>query len=289
MENVSHLTCPISQPWAIKIYPYLYDHHLEGKAVFPAAEALIELARAVKINFPQAAVNNLRGAVFSRFLSIPEEVKVMAASVNIEIDEANEIAAALFTSVKSKTGNIRRSVEHARVKFSGIQGRQLPEHPFRDFTKLEGECLNVTAAAIYSELVPFGKAYQNISGDLSLAPAGAQAHISGGNTESDDDLLGSPYPFDAILHMACVWAQRFTGVVSFPVGFAGRTIYQKTKKQITYLGRIVPVIFTRKPFVFDAWIYDLQGSVCEVITGIQMVDVSRGRMRPPDWIKATTL
>lgn len=288
MENVSRLTYPIRQPWAIKIYPHLYDHHLEGKAVFPAAEALIELARAVKINFPQAAVNSLRDADFPRFLSIPEEAKVMAASVNIEIDEANEIAAALFTSLKSKAGNISRTVEHARVKFSEFAGEQLPEHPFRDITKLEGECINVPAAAIYSELVPFGNAYQNISSDLSVSPAGALAYISGGDTESDDDLLGSPFPFDAAMHMACVWAQRFTDVVPFPAGFAKRSIYQKTKKRITYLGRIVPVIFTRKPFVFDAWIYDLQGSVCEVITGIRMVDVSRGRRKPPDWIKATT-
>jgi hypothetical protein len=288
MENVSHLTASVRQPWAIRIHPYLYDHHLEGKAVFPAAEALIELCRAVKINYPEAAINNLRDAVFPRFLSIPEDQNEIAASLNIGIAEENVIAAALFTAGQAKTGNIRRTVEHARVKFSGIAGEQRPGHPFRDLTKLEGECLNVPAAAIYGELVPFGKAYQNISGDLSLSPAGALADISGGNTGSNDDLLGSPYPFDATLHMACVWAQRFADVVPFPVGFVKRTIYEKTKKRNTYLGRIVPVESNRKSLVFDAWIFDLHGAVCEIITGIEMQDVSKGRMKPPDWIKAAT-
>jgi hypothetical protein len=286
MENFSRLTFPMRQPWAIKIYPYLYDHHLEGKAVYPAAEALIELARAVKINFPQAAINIMTAANFPRFLSIPEDTEFLAASVDIEEGDESGIIAALLKSVKSPTGSISRTVEHARVKFAVIAGNQNPVHPFRALEKLGGECINVPVAAIYSELVPFGKAYQNISGDLSVSSAGALAYISGGNTESDDALLGSPFPFDAVLHMACVWAQRFTDVVPFPIGFAKRTIYQKTKKRFTYLGRIVPIVFTGKLFIFDAWIFDLQGSVCEAITGIQMVDVSKGRMKPPAWIRS---
>jgi hypothetical protein len=285
MENVSRLNTPIRHSWTINIYPYLYDHHLEGKTVFPAAETVIELSRAVKINFPQAAINNLTDAKFARFLSIPADAKVLTAFVGIEKGDEPGITASLLSSVKSKTGNISRTVEHARVKFAGIAGNQLLVHPFRIWEKLEGKCINVPAAAIYRELVPFGKAYQNISGDLSVSRAGAQAFLSGGDTEADDQYLGSPFPFDAALHMACVWAQRFTDVVAFPIGFAKRTIYQKTKKRATYLGRIVPVVINTQPFVFNAWIFDMQGSVCEEIQGIQMQDVSRGRMKPPAWIK----
>lgn len=288
MENISRLTSPIRQSRAIEILPYLFDHQLEGKAVYPAAEALISLAKAVKINFPQAAINCLTDAYFPRFLPIPQDAKVLAASVDLQTDESKDIAAALFSSVKSPAGNISRTVEHARVKFAGITGDQLPAHPFRTLEKLEGESINVPAAAIYRELVPFGKAYQNISGDLSVSRAGALAYISGGDAKADDDLLGSPFPFDAILHMACVWAQRFTDVVPFPVGFAKRIIFQKTKKTVTYLGRIVPIEASQKSFAFDAWLFDLRGAVCEVIAGIQMQDVSRGRIKPPDWIKATS-
>jgi hypothetical protein len=190
--------------------------------------------------------------------------------------------------VKSPTGRISRIVEHARVEFAGIAGKQKPAHPFGDLEKLEGECIKIPAAAIYSVLVPFGRAYQNITGELSVSRAGALGNISGGDAPSDDDLLGSPFPFDAAMHMACAWAQRFTDVVPFPIGFAKRIIYSKTKKGVGYLGRIVPASFTPKTLVFDAWIFDPEGAVCEVIVGIKMVDVSQGRVKPPAWIKATT-
>jgi len=288
MENISRLIPSGRYPQTIEIYPYLYDHHWEGKTIFPAAEALIALARAIKINFPQAALNILTDAKFARFLSIPADAGALPVFADIEFGTVSGISASLLSSVKSKSGNIRRTVEHARVKFAEIAGEQQPAHSFCFPTKLEGQCINVPAEAIYRELVPFGKAYQNISGDLSLSPSGAQAFLSGGDTEACDDLLGSPFPFDAAMQMACVWAQRFTDIVAFPVGFAQRNIYQKTKKRATYLGRIVPVMVTSQPFIFDAWIGDLQGEVCEVITGIQMRDVSGGRMRPPGWIKATT-
>lgn len=288
MENIPHLISTRRYPLEIKIYPYLYDHHLEGNAVLPAVEALILLARAVKVNFPQVDVSNLGEACFPRFLSIPQNVKGLAAAIDVEAGGENGITASLLSSVKSKTGNIRRSVEHARVKFAEIAGNQSTVHPFRELAKLEGECINVPAAAVYRELVPFGKAYQNITGDLSVSRAGAQAFLSGGDAAGpDDDLLGSPFPFDAVLHMACVWTQRFADVVAFPVGFAGRTIYQKTKKRAAYVGRVTPVAVASQPFVFDAWIFDKQGAICEVIAGIKMQDVSGGKMRPPEWIKAT--
>jgi hypothetical protein len=263
----------------------LHDHQLEGKTVFSAAEAAIELARVVKINFPQAVVNNLTDAYFPRFLRIPNDAGGLAVSVSLKKDDDPGITASLLSSVKSKTGNISRTVEHARVKFAVITKNLLPVRPFCSPTKLEGECLDVPAAVIYRELVPFGKAYQNISGDLSVSCAGAQAFLSGGDTGADDDLLGSPFPFDAALQMACVWAQRFTDVVVFPIGFVRRAIYQKTKKGAQYLGRVEPVAVTSQPFVFNAWIFDMQGSVCEEIQGIRMQDVSRGKMKPPAWIK----
>ena len=88
------------------------------------------------------------------------------------------------------------------------------------------------------------------------------------------------------MHAACVWGQRFSGIVPFPVGFEKRIIYQKTKKGAVYLGRVVPVKVNHESLIFDAWIYDLDGIMCESISGIQMRDVSQGRLRPPDWIKA---
>ena len=99
-------------------------------------------------------------------------------------------------------------------------------------------------------------------------------------------MIGSPFPLDAALHAACTWGQRYAGVVAFPVGFTERTIYRKTKKEGKYIGRIIPVDVSREPLIFDALIYDLDGIIHESVSGIQMRDVSQGRLRPPNWIKA---
>jgi hypothetical protein len=140
----------------------------------------------------------------------------------------------------------------------------------------------VPSTAIYRELVPFGTAYQNIVGDLSVSPEGALAYISGGGNEANEDLLGSPFPLDAAMHAACFWGQRFTNIVSFPVGFEKRIIYKKTKKGGVYLGRIVPVNVRQNSLIFDVWIYDSEGTICESVSGIQMRDVSQGRLILPD-------
>ena len=285
MEIVSRINPKIRHSREIEIYPYLYDHHIEGKAVFPAAEALITLAGTVKASHPAAAINNMTDAVFPRFLTILPDTKILAVSVDTQEGADGTIAAALLKPVKSPKGNISRLVEYARVKFAGATMSQLPGTPFGDPEKLAGECINVPAAAIYSELVPFGAAYRNITGDLSVSRSGALAYISGGNTNADDELLGSPFPFDAVLHAACVWGQRFAGIVPFPIGFSDRIIYRQTIKRVTYLGRIAPADISRETLIFNAWIYDLNGAICEVISGIQMRVVSRGRMRPPEWIK----
>ncbi|MDD5524783.1 MAG: hypothetical protein PHV90_06035, partial [Smithella sp.] len=80
-----------------------------------------------------------------------------------------------------------------------------------------------------------------------------------------------------------VWGQRFAGIVSFPVGFEKRIIYQKTKKGEEYMGRVVPVSITKESLLFDAWIYK-DDVMCEYIKGVKMKDVTKGRICPPDWI-----
>ena len=266
--------------------PYLRDHHFEGKVILPAVEALIVLANVVNLNFPQANVNCLFKAHFPRFLFIAPETRRLAVFVDIENVGDDNITAVLLTSIKSKKSAISRALEHARVEFATNDSAPCPASPFRVVEKLNGKCISVPAATIYRELVPFDMAYQNIVGDLSVSPEGALAYLSGGNYEADENLLGSPFPLDAAMHAACVWGQRFTDVVPFPVGFEKRVIYQKTKKGGSYLGRVVPVNVNQESLIFDAWIYDLNGVIYEIISGIKMRDVTQGRLHPPDWIKA---
>jgi hypothetical protein len=286
MEIVPRLNQKKRYPWNIEVYPYLQDHHFEGKVIFPAVELLIVLAGVVKINVPQINISSQHKARFFRFLSISQDTQYREVFVDIETTDDGGIIASLLTSVKSKDGTISRTVEHARVEFIADDSAPSSVPPFRVVNKLEGDCISVPSTTIYHELVPFGTAYQNIIGDLSVSPKGALAYLSGGGNEADEDLLGSPFPLDAAMHAACVWGQRFGGIVPFPTGFEKRVIYQKTKKGGAYLGRIVPVKINHESLIFDAWIYDLDGIMYESISGIQMRDVSQGRLKPPDWIKA---
>jgi hypothetical protein len=285
MEIVSSLTNQRRCLCDIEIYPYLRDHHLEGKVILPAVESLIILAKAVKINYPQVKMNCLSNAVFSRFMAIAPDITHQSVIVDLENIEEEGIRASLSTSIKSKTGIISREAEHARVDFFSSDSEKSCTPPFQVVDKLKGNCISIPSATVYRELVPFGVTYQNIVGDLSISPEGALAYISGGGGEADETLLGSPFPLDATMHLACVWCQRFAGIVAFPVGFKKRMIYQKTKKGEEYLGRIVPVSITKESLIFDAWIYDKDDVVCEIVSGIIMKDVTRGRMKPPEWIK----
>jgi hypothetical protein len=207
--------------------------------------------------------------------------------VIIEIDHTPKggISTRLMTSMRSRTGGIGRNLEHARVEFSLADSalNSMPLLP--DVGNPEGGTIIVPAGSIYPQLIPFGAAYRNIVSPVSLWPLGASASLSGGDYGTEDDFLGSPFPFDAALQMACIWGQRFTEYVLFPVGFEKRIILQKTKKGSLYLGRIMPVAVEQNPFVFDALIYNFQEAICEVIQGIQMQDVSQGRLHPPLWIK----
>ena len=264
---------------------YLQDHYLEGKAILPAVESLIVLARVVKQNYPRTEINCMQNAVFSRFLTISPDIRCQPVIVDMENSGNGIIAASLLTSVKSKTGTINREVEHSRVEFCIADPQELFKPYSRSVDKLKGECISVPSTTIYRELVPFGAAYRNIVGDLSVSSEGALAYISGGDHEADEGLLGSPFPLDATMHAACVWGQRFTGIVSFPVGFEKRIIYQTTKNREEYLGRVVPVNVNKDILVFDAWIYK-DDVMCEYIKGLKMRDVTKGRIHPPDWIKA---
>jgi hypothetical protein len=286
MEIISQVKNKDRYPVEIKACPYLQDHYFEGQAIFPAVEALIILAGVAVANFPHINVCLQKQARFLRFLSIDpqEQIKKVFADITKTADCA--LSVTISTMAKAKTGIISRMLENAYVEFATLP---LKEHPFptlADFQHLGGKCFNVPAAAVYRELVPFGKAFQNIVGELSLSPEGAIAHLYGGEGEANDDLIGSPFPLDAALHAACCWGQRYTGIVAFPVGFAERIIYRKTKKEKKYIGRIIPVNVSREPLLFDALIYDSDGIIYESVSGIQMRDVSQGRLKPPDWIKA---
>ena len=270
----------------IDAYPYLQDHYFEGQAIFPAVEALIVMAKVAAANFPQVNVCHQKQTRFLRFLSIDPQEKVKKVFADIKEAADASLSVTISTMAKSKAGTISRMLEHAYVEFASSAIQDYPVSQLAGIKHLCGKHFNVPAAAIYRELVPFGKAYQNIVGELSLSPEGAIAHLYGGEGEANDDLIGSPFPLDASLHAACTWGQRYAGIVAFPVGFAERKIYRKTRKEGRYIGKVIPVNTSRETLIFNALIYDLDGIIHESVSGIQMRDVSQGRLKPPDWMKA---
>jgi hypothetical protein len=269
----------------IEIDDYLYDHHFEGRCVLPAVEALILLAKVIQTQFPDINIRCLNTARFSRFLTIPPERQLLPVIIEADNTPNGSISARLMTSVRSKTGGIGRSLEHARVEFFPVHVTQNPVPTLPDLDHSEGSGLLIPKELIYPGLIPFGKAFQNIIGPVSVWPGGASAPLSGGDCGEEDDRLGSPFPLDAAFHVACVWGQRFTEQVLFPVGFETRAIHQKTQKGRIYQAWIFPLAVEQNPLLFDALILDSQGTFCEEIRGIQMQDVSQGRLRPPLWIK----
>ncbi len=267
----------------IDLAPYLYDHHFEGKAILPAVEALIVMAKAVKVIYPGNNVSFLSEARFPRFLTLMPDAKKQTITMKLKKNDS-DVSAMLLTAVKAKNSKISRLIEHAFVEFKKISDFKPVPVPFRDAEKLNGACISISSDTVYRELVVFGKAYQNITGDLSVSSSGALGYLSGGESQADEETLGSPFPFDALMHMACVWGQRFADMVAFPVGFEKRIIYQQTKKGGSYLGRVAPKETSEKRLIFDGWIYGTNDVLCEAITALEMRDVSGGRLRPPPWI-----
>ena len=89
---------------------------------------------------------------------------------------------------------------------------------------------------------------------------------------------------DAAFHAACVWGQRFSGVVAFPVGVETRVVINPTQPGGTYISTATPVRADSDILIFDICIYGEDHTLYEIALGVHMRDVSAGRMKPPSWI-----
>lgn len=272
-------------PLEIPVFPYLRDHRIDGKIVLPAVEILQLLAASVKDCRPEATVCRMGAAKFERFLPIPEDSAVIEACHELDIHEGGRLVSRLITRSAIPGTGIKRSKVHATVEFTELkEGR--PPLPMDMAAALEGISCEISAQTLYRELVPFGPAYQNITGSLFLTESGAIARVCAARQPTVSTLLGSPFPFDAALHAACAWGQRFYHVTAFPVGFEERIIVKPTVPGETYHCRVLPLAATGDDLTFDIWIYDATGGLREAIRGGAMRDISGGRMKPPDWVRS---
>jgi hypothetical protein len=282
MEDPSRMAEHIRLPLVIPVHPYLKDHHFEGKIILPAVEALQHLAGSVRFYRPDAHVRCMRSASFDRFLDIDKDSDFIEACNELEFYESGRIFSKLITIDRIR-GTMTRTKVHAAVSFKSA-GENLTRMPMDEVLVPEDVCYKISSQKLYSDLVPFGPSYQNVRGDVLLSESGAVARVCAAYNQAPSEPLGSPFPFDGALHVACAWGQRYSHIVAFPVGFEERIIVKPTIPGDTYHCRISPVPMTGESLLFDIWIHDLTGDLREEIRGVIMRDVSGGRVKPPDWV-----
>ncbi len=283
MEDLSEMTSPRRTPVAIGISDYIRDHVFRDRAVYPAVEAMRLLAGSTLDAFPSMPVTAIKDADFPRFLEVPRDVSSIDAFYEIGNRDAG-IISKLTTLRRSGITAITRAVEHVSIVFPG----EVPpavEPPLDVALGLEGICATLEKDRIYGELVPFGPAYRTIE-SLHVSREGAVAVVNGGTADAPGEPLGSPFPLDATFHGACVWGQRYAGIVGFPVHLDLRIIRKKTRAGEAYFSRVIPVSADGGTLNFDLWIYDSAGTLCEEVRGLRMRDVSGGTLHPPKWIRA---
>ncbi len=287
MENLSRPVETITVPVAIPVRAYLGDHHVSGRVVLPAVEALQILARTL----PAAACAAPRyqeEGVFSHLLTIDAGEREIPAVHEFTRHSDGRCRSRLITVVSGQQARWTRRVEHASVFFPPAREVEKAGEgaaSFLDEAATTAEPMfSISARRLYDELVPFGPAYRNVVGDVRLAAAGAWAELSGGEYPEAAGPLGSPFPFDAALHAACAWGQRYRGIVAFPVGFNRREIAIPTQAGETYRCRVVPLPAAGAALRFDILIAGNDGRPAEVIRGVAMRDISGGRRKPPAWV-----
>jgi phosphopantetheinyl transferase len=271
----------------IAVAPHWGDHRFQGRAVLPAVEAMQLLAHWARRFRPETYVRQIRKAAFDKFLELPPAGGRIEAWCEFQEQPDGGLRATLLTRTQAKSARMTRTKIHAQVDFHPAAA--VPPLAALDLAAaLEGCCTRIDPQTLYQELVPFGPGFQTIAQPVLLTAEGALAMITApeladGQTEQP---LGSPFVLDAAFHAACVWGQRHTGVVAFPVGIAQRIVGTPTRPGETYVSRIFPVQIDPALLSFDIWIVDMAGRPCEIVRGVSMRDVSGGRLRAPEWIRA---
>jgi hypothetical protein len=276
---------PVTLPLSMTIEPWLFDHRFEGAAVLPAVEMLQHMARAVQSYFPGAQVTSMQQASFDRFLRIEPACTVIQACCNLVMEEKGSIRATLTTVAQLKSTAATRVQQHATVSFSAT-APPVTEPPAGALYAFHIPGFEISARRLYGELVPFGPAFQSVQERVTLTESAAVARVYAMDHLGAAGPLGSPFPLDGSLHAACAWAQRYCGIVAFPVGFDERVIVQPIAPGETVSCTAIPVSVHEGVIRFDIWLCDQGGSLREMVKGVAMKDVSAGRMMPPAWVRS---
>ncbi len=279
---------PEKLPLKIRMESYLRDHRYNGKIIIPAVEVLQKLAASLQSRFPGAPVSCMRAAAFDRFLQADAGAAEVDACHEIE-HQGGAMLSRLTTTSAVAGGSVTRTKVHASLEFAAADSAPGVAPPVDIAAVLDGIAFEVPSERIYAELVPFGPAYRNIVGSISLTRDGAAGAVRAPQSPAPSAPLGSPFPLDAAMHAACAWGQRYRGYVAFPVGFAERAVVRPTRPGEEYYCRVLPeaskTAVSKNSFLTDLMIYSMKGELYERLRGIVMKDVSGGKIYPPSWVK----
>jgi hypothetical protein len=276
---------PMNLPLSIPVHPWLFDHRFEGTAILPAVEMQQHMACAVQSHFPKAPVTSMQHASFDRFVRIEPACTVIDARCNLIMEENGGIRATFTTAAKVGKGSVTRIKEHAIVCFAASPPI-VTEPPASVLNAFHIPGFEIPARRLYAELVPFGPAFQSVQDRVTLTESAATARVCALDHPGATGPLGSPFPLDGSLHAACAWAQRYCGMVAFPVGFDERVIVQPIAPGETVSCTAIPISVHEKIVRFDIWLCDQAGGLREMVKGFAMKDVSGGRMTPPSWVRS---
>lgn len=276
---------PVTVLLALTVQPWLLDHRFESNAVLPAVEMLQHMARAVQSHFPGAPVSCLQHASFYHFLRIEPSCTVIEPFCNLAVAAGGVIRVTFTTAAKVGSGAVTRIKEHATVFFAPTASPVM-EPPAEALAALHIPGFEIPARRLYGELVPFGPAFQSVQEKVVLTKSAAVAHVQAFDHPGATGPLGSPFPLDGSLHAACAWAQRYCGIVAFPVGFDERVIAQPIAAGEIVSCTVIPVSVHEGVITFDIWLLDSCGGLREMVKGVAMKDVSGGRLAPPAWVRS---
>lgn len=259
---------PRALPVAIAALPEFGDHRIAGNAIVPAVYLLDVMVRSATDAGLATAPLVMNAVSFPRFLP----------ATDIERCTFELLADGEKLSLSSKItlpNGIQRTREHAVITLGNQATVSSPPAIDAEF--------ELAAERVYRELIPFGPRYCNLRGDLRLGHAGAVGTVRSPEPGFENpSLAGCPYLFDSAMHLACVWGQRYAGVVAYPMGFACRTITSSIPH-----GERVCVVAPRSrdphSLSFDLWLVDEHDQVCDVTLGLAMAPLARGSA-PPHWI-----
>lgn len=272
---------------AIPVQPWLFDHFFGHTAILPAVEMLQHMARAVQSHLPGSGVISMQHASFDRFLRIEPACTVIDACCNLVMEENDGIRATLTTAAKVGSATVTRIKEHATVCFAA-PALPVAEPPAGALEAWTIAGFEISAHQLYGGLVPFGPAFQSVQGRVTLTERAAVGRVRALEHPGATGPLGSSFPLDGTLHAACAWAQRYCGIVAFPVGFDERVIVQPINPGETISCAAIPVSVHAGVVRFDIWLHDQAGALRETVKGLAMKDVSGGRMTPPAWVRSAS-